>query len=268
LRNKDGNKLRTSWFLGMGFNGKTILITGGSRGIGRGILQAFHDKGANIVTCGRREPENLPENSHFMSLDIRKPESAEKLIQFTLEKTGRLDCLVNNAGGTPMEDAEQTSAELLDKIMALNLISPINLGREAYPALKKAGGSIINISSVSGVRPSPHTAAYGAAKAGLLNYTQSVAMEWAPEVRVNAIIVGLVKTEAAEKHYGGKKGVKYLSSELPMGRMGSPEDIAKACLFLADPANEYVSGACLEVHGGGEPPSFLMIAREAHKRGA
>ncbi len=251
----------------MSFQGKTVLITGGSRGIGRGILQAFVDKGATVVTCGRREPDNLPAGVHFIPLDIRKSESAEILVQYALDKTGRLDVLINNAGGTPMEDAEQTSAELLDKIMALNLISPINLSREAYPHLKVNGGSVINISSVSGARPSPHTAAYGAAKAGILNWTQSVAMEWAPEVRVNAIIVGLVKTEAAEHHYGGKKGVDYLSSELPMKRMGSPEDIAKACLFLADPANDYVSGACLEVHGGGEPPSFLMIAREAHKRG-
>jgi len=248
----------------MSFQGKTVLITGGSRGIGRGILQAYVDAGATVVTCGRRAPENLPDNVHFISLDIRKPESAETLVQFALDKTGQLDVLVNNAGGTPMEDAEQTSAELLDKIMALNLISPINLSREAYPHLKASNGSVINISSVSGARPSPHTAAYGAAKAGILNWTQSVAMEWAPKVRVNAIIVGLVKTEAAEKHYGGQKGVEYLSSELPMGRMGAPEDIAKACLFLADPSNEYVSGACLEVHGGGEPPSFLMIAREAN----
>lgn len=250
----------------MSFTGKTILITGGSRGIGRGILQAFHDAGATIVTCGRRAPEDLPVNVHFISLDIRKPESAERLVEYALEKTGQVDCLINNAGGTPMENAEQTSAELLDKIMALNLISPINLSRAAFAPLAVTNGSIINISSVSGVRPSPQTAAYGAAKAGLLNYTQSVAMEWAPRVRVNAIIVGLVKTEAAEKHYGGKKGIEYLSSELPMGRMGAPKDIAKACLFLADPSNEYVSGACLEVHGGGEPPSFLMIAREAHKR--
>ena len=251
----------------MSFQGKTVLITGGSRGIGRGILQAFVDQGAAVVTCGRREPDNLPANVHFISLDIRKPESAKALVKYALDQTGRLDVLVNNAGGTPMEDAEQTSAELLDKIMALNLISPINLSREAYPHLKKSNGSVINISSVSGARPSPHTAAYGAAKAGILNWTQSVAMEWAPEVRVNAIIVGLVKTEAAEHHYGGKRGVEYLSSELPMKRMGSPEDIAKACLFLADPANDYVSGACLEVHGGGEPPSFLMIAKEANKLG-
>ena len=246
----------------MSFKGKTILITGGSRGIGRGILAAFADQGANIVTCGRRDSGNLPAGTHFMALDIRKSGAAEALTEFAIQGTGRIDCLINNAGGTPMEDAHQASAELVDKIINLNLTAPINLCRAAYEQLKSHQGSIINISSVSGVRSSPKTAAYGAAKAGLLNYTTSLAMEWAPNIRVNAIIAGLIRTEASEKHYGGEKGIKHLSDNLPMGRMGLPEDIAKACLFLADPANSYVSGACLEVHGGGEPPSFLKIVEE------
>jgi len=92
-------------------------------------------------------------------------------------------------------------------------------------------------------------------------------MEWAPDIRVNAIIAGLVKTEASSDHYGGEKGMSHLASNLPMKRMGTPEDIAKACLFLANPENSYVSGACLEVFGGGEPPSFLKIAEEANRLG-
>ncbi len=249
------------------FKDQTIIVTGGSRGIGRGISEGYTRAGANVIICGRREPDDLPKGAHFISLDIRKPESAETLMEFAIGKTGQIDCLINNAGGTPMEDADQASAELVDKIMNLNLIAPINLSRAAYPHLKHRKGSIVNIASVSGVRPSPKTAAYGAAKAGLLNYTTSLAMEWAPHIRVNAIIVGLVQTEASEMHYGGKAGIAHLSSELPMGRMGMPSDIAKACMFLSDQDNQYVSGACLEVHGGGEPPSFLKIAQEAHKLG-
>ena len=106
--------------------------------------------------------------------------------------------------------------------------------------------------------------AYGAAKAGLLSVTTSLAMEWAPDVRVNAIIVGLVKTEASEDHYGGTEGMKFLANALPMKRMGAPSDIAKACTFLANSENSYVSGAALEVFGGGEPPYFLKIAEEAY----
>ncbi len=129
----------------------------------------------------------------------------------------------------------------------------------------KINGSLVNISSVSAIRSSPGTMAYGAAKAGLLNVTTSLAMEWAPDVRVNAIIAGLIVRDAAVDHYNGEKGMAYLAENLPMKRMGRPEDIANACVFLANPENAYVSGACLEVFGGGEPPSFLKITEEALK---
>lgn len=251
----------------MNFKGKTIIVTGGSRGIGRGIAERFATQGASIIICGRREPDTLPDNSHFISLDIRDPKAAKTLINFAIEKTGRVDCLVNNAGGGPPVASKDASPNLTQKVIALNLLAPINLAQAAYEALKANGGSIINISSVSATRSSPGSVAYGAAKAGLLNVTTSLAMEWAPDIRVNAIIVGLVKTEASADHYGGAKGMAHLASNLPMGRMGEPEDIAKACLFLADESNSYISGACLEVFGGGEPPSFLKITEEAHKLG-
>ena len=120
----------------------------------------------------------------------------------------------------------------------LNLLAPIYLSQAVYNYMyaNHVNGSIINISSVSATRSSPGSVAYGAAKAGLINVTTSLAMEWAPDVRVNAIIVGLVKTEASEAHYGGEKGMAYLADNLPMKRMGQPQDIAHACLFLADTA--------------------------------
>ncbi len=251
----------------MTFKDKTIIVTGGGRGIGRGISESFTAQGATIIICGRREPETLPKKAQFISLDIREPDAAKALIAFALEKTGRVDCLINNAGGGPPVASKDASPNLTRKVIALNLLAPINLAQAAYEPLKSSGGSIINISSVSATRSSPGSVAYGAAKAGLLNVTTSLAMEWAPDIRVNAIIVGLVKTEASADHYGGEKGMAHLASKLPMKRMGTPEDIAKACLFLADLANSYVSGACLEVFGGGEPPSFLKIAEDAHKLG-
>lgn len=251
----------------MSFKDKTIIVTGGGRGIGRGISESFAAKGANIIICGRREPDTLPDRAHFIALDIRDAEAAKTLIEFALEKTGRVDCLINNAGGGPPVASKDASPNLTQKVIALNLLAPINIAQAAYDALKKSGGSIINISSVSATRSSPRSVAYGAAKAGLINVTTSLAMEWAPDIRVNAIIVGLVKTEASADHYGGAKGMAHLASNLPMKRMGEPEDIAKACLFLADTTNSYVSGACLEVFGGGEPPSFLKIAQDAHNLG-
>lgn len=257
----------------MGFENKTIIVTGGGRGIGRGITKAFASEGANVIICGRNAPDafdaKIADRIHFLELDIREAVSAKILIDFAIEKTGRLDTLINNAGGGPPVASAEASARLTEKIVALNLLAPIYLSQAAYAVMKDnlVKGSIINISSVSATRSSPGSVAYGAAKAGLLNVTTSLAMEWAPLVRVNAIIAGLIKTEASEEHYGGRKGMKYLADALPMDRMGTPEDIAKACMFLADTENSYVSGACLEVFGGGEPPSFLKIAEEAHKLG-
>lgn len=247
----------------MTFKDKTVIVTGGGKGIGRGITERFVAQGATLIICGRRAPETLPDRTHFIALDIRNADAAETLIDFALGKTGRIDCFINNAGGGPPVASAEASPRLTEKIVALNLMAPIYLAQAAYPHLKKTGGSIINISSVSATRSSPGSVAYGAAKAGLLSVTTSLAMEWAPDVRVNAIIVGLVKTEASEDHYGGPKGMQFLADALPMKRMGAPSDIAKACAFLANPENSYVSGAALEVFGGGEPPYFLKIAEQA-----
>jgi NAD(P)-dependent dehydrogenase (short-subunit alcohol dehydrogenase family) len=118
----------------------------------------------------------------------------------------------------------------------------------------------VNIASVSGARPSPGTAAYGAAKAGLLNLTRSLAVEWAPRVRVNAITAGMIRTEQAHLHYGDEAGIARVSATVPLGRLALPEDIANACLFLASPLASYVSGADLLIHGGGERPAFLDAA--------
>lgn len=249
------------------FSGKTIIVTGGARGIGRGIVLKFAELGADTVICGRREPAPFPDGVkdrvHFISMDIRSDDAGKILTDFAIKATGRVDCLINNAGGGPPINSEDMPPKLAQKVVALNLLAPMNLSIAAYEALKQTNGSIVNISSVSAVRSSPGSMAYGAAKAGLLNVTTSLAMEWAPDIRVNAIIAGLIETEASADHYGGAAGMAHLSKALPMGRMGRPDDIASACVFLADSANSYVSGACLEVFGGGEPPSFLKITQEA-----
>lgn len=256
------------------FSDKTIIVTGGARGIGHGIASAFAEAGAHVIICSRSAPEafapDIAERISHISLDIRAPEAAQQLVDFAIEETGRLDCLINNAGGGPPVASAGASPRLTESVIKLNLLAPIYLSQAAYNTMraKNINGSIVNISSVSATRSSPGSVAYGAAKAGLLNVTTSLAMEWAPDVRVNAVIVGLVETDASQDHYGGKKGMEYLASQLPMQRMGRPSDIAKACLFLADPDSEYVSGACLEVFGGGEPPSFLRITSDASKLGS
>ena len=123
-----------------------------------------------------------------------------------------------------------------------------------------SGGSIINIASVSGIRPSPGTAAYGAAKAGLINLTGTLAIEWAPKVRVNVIAAGLIRTEQAHLHYGDDEGIARVADTVPLRRLGTASDVAGACLFFASPLAAYVSGANLLLHGGGETPAFLTAA--------
>jgi len=124
------------------------------------------------------------------------------------------------------------------------------------------GGVIVNIGSLSGHRGSPGTAAYGAAKAGLANLTKSLAMEWAPKVRVNAITVGYLETEQADLHYGDEAGRTAVARTVPMGRLVQPHDVARVCLFLASPEAAFVTGADIAVDGGGELPPFLRAQAE------
>jgi len=129
----------------MSFKNKTIIVTGGSRGIGRGISEGFAALGGNIIICGRHEPDTLSPNAHFIALDIREPEAAKTLVAFAMETTGRIDCLINNAGGGPPVASKDASPNLTQKVVALNLLAPINLSQAAYEPLKKSAGSIFRL---------------------------------------------------------------------------------------------------------------------------
>jgi len=252
------------------FSGSRVLVTGGTAGIGRGIAEAFLACGATVIVCGRKDPEATPASgtrrAEFRKCDVRQAEQCRALLEGIARDHGGLDVLVNNAGGSPEVDSATCSPTLIEKVIQLNLTSAFFMSQAAHSVMKgqPGGGSIINISSVSAVRSSPRTAAYGAAKAGLLNLTESLAMEWGPErIRVNALIVGLVATENSLEHYGGEAGLKRVGAMLPLQRMGTPGDVADACLYLASPLSAYVSGAKIEVHGGGEKPVFLDLAEIA-----
>jgi NAD(P)-dependent dehydrogenase (short-subunit alcohol dehydrogenase family) len=247
------------------FTGKVVVVTGGSRGVGRGITEAFLARGANVVICGRKVPAEDEMPAHggrravFVTADVREADQAGQVVNETTGRFGRLDVLVNNAGGSPAVAAAEASARFISQVIALNLTASFYCAQAAYRVMvgQEEGGSIVNIASVSGLRPSPGTAAYGAAKAGLINLTRSLAMEWAPEVRVNCIVAGMIATEAADSHYGGPEGVAAVAATVPLRRMGTPADIGGICLFLASPLASYVSGAVVEAQGGGEWPPFL-----------
>jgi NAD(P)-dependent dehydrogenase (short-subunit alcohol dehydrogenase family) len=253
--------------LSLDLSDRVALVTGGSRGIGRGIAEALVAAGATVVTCARSDAAPLPGTTH-RQCDVRDPEAVAALVAAVVEVHGRLDVLVNNAGGAPYAPAADASPRFHDKVLGLNLHAPLLVAQAANAVMQRqeTGGSIVNISSVSALRPSPGTAAYGAAKAGVDSLTRSLAVEWAPRVRVNAVDVGLCRTEQTDDHYGGDTGVTAIEGTIPLGRMARPEEVGHVVAFLASDLASYVSGAQVACHGGGEPPAFLVVQQSKEQQ--
>jgi NAD(P)-dependent dehydrogenase (short-subunit alcohol dehydrogenase family) len=208
--------------------------------------------GATVATCGRNEPDDLPEGVAFFAADVREADQADALVEAVVARFGRLDLLVNNAGGAPYVEAATASPRLTASTLALNLSGPFFVGQAANRVMQDQddGGVIVNIGSVSALRPSPGAAVYGAAKAGLWNLTQTLALEWGPKVRVNFISAGMIDTD--QGHYGDAESVARVEATVPLGRLGTPADVAEAVVFLASPGAAFVTGSNLVVDGGGE----------------
>jgi len=247
--------------------GQIAIVTGGTRGLGRAITEGLLATGCEVAICGRNAPGALPEaggrTAWFSACDVRDATQVRAFVDAVAARYGRIDLVVNNAGGTPLADSATTSPRFSESIVALNLLAPLHVAQAAnrHMQVQENGGAIINIASISGLRPAPGTAVYGAAKAGLLALTQGLAQEWGPIVRVNAIIVGLVKTENAAGTYGSEAAQAAIAASLPLKRMATGEDIARAVLLLASPLAAYISGAQLRVDGGGEKPLFLELVK-------
>lgn len=248
------------------YRGKVVLITGGTKGIGAGIASAYLAAGAQVFVCGRQAPEQLPQaagsEALFLSADVRDVDAMAQVFATIKQQAGRLDVLVNNAGGSPHADAASASPRFSESIIRLNLLAPLNIAQQANQLMQQQteGGVIIFIGSVSASRPSPGTAAYGAAKAGIVALASSLAVEWAPKVRVLTISPGLIQTEQSHLHYGDAAGIAAVGAGIPVGRMGEPADIANACLYAGSPMAAYFSGTNLLLHGGGERPAFLAAS--------
>jgi NAD(P)-dependent dehydrogenase (short-subunit alcohol dehydrogenase family) len=253
--------------LELDLSGRVALVTGGSQGIGAGIARVLVDAGATVVTCARSGVEAPAPGTTHVQCDVRDPEAVTAMVAGIVQEHGRLDVLVNNAGGAPYALAADASPRFLDKILALNLTAPLLVAQAANAVMQwqESGGAIVNISSVSALRPSPGTAAYGAAKAGVDSLTRSLAVEWAPRVRVNAIDVGLCRTEQTTDHYGDDDTVAAIEATIPLGRMAEPTEIGNVVCFLASDLASYVSGATVECHGGGEPPAFLHVVQKENE---
>ena len=270
---------------------KVVLVTGGARGVGAGIAAVLAGGGAVPIACGRtrprgvsgvcdgEEPTSLAGTDHpesrsaavpeFLVCDVRDEDAVTRMIGRIVETHGRLDGVVNNAGGSPFSLAIDGSARFASKIVELNMLAPLIVAKAAYAVMRDQpdGGAIVNISSVSGHRPSPGTSAYGAAKAGLDSLMASLAVEWAPRVRVNSVVAGPIRTELSHLHYGDDAGVAAVADTIPMGRLATPEDVGNAVAFLLSPLASYITGTTLTVHGGGEKPAFLDAANAGNQVG-
>jgi NAD(P)-dependent dehydrogenase (short-subunit alcohol dehydrogenase family) len=244
------------------FTGQVVLVTGGTRNIGRAIGERFAAAKATVVAAGRTDPGDI-EPIEFVACDVRDPDAVEALVRTIVTVHGRLDVVVNNAGGSPPVPADEATPRFSERIIALNLLAPLHVAQAANRVMQEQdeGGRIVNIGSLSGLRPSPNTAAYGAAKAGLVNLTQTLAMEWAPKVRVNMVTAGMVHTADTAEWYGEGETLARVNATVPLGRMAEPAEVADAVLAMASPLFRHASGANVVLHGGGERPPFLDAAQ-------
>lgn len=236
-----------------------VLVTGGTRGIGAAIAAAFDAEGETVVVCGRHRPDVV--TGSFVACDVGHPEEVDALVATILERHGRLDVLINNAGGSGWAEASRISLESFARVIELNLLAPFSLAQRANTVMQTQdeGGVIVNVGSTAAIRPAPGMAAYSAAKAALSNLTRTLAIEWAPKVRVNCVAPGPVATERAATMY---EPVDAVAATIPVGRLAEPADVATACLLLADRRASYITGAELVVDGGGERPALLQAILE------
>jgi len=243
--------------------GKVAIVTGGSQGVGLGIARSFLRAGASVVTCARtpfdrppaaEDDEQLARCIHVQA-DIRDDSQIEKVIAAAVDRFGRLDALVNNAGGQPPADTATASPRFIRAVVELNLTAPMIFAAAAYRVMaeQETGGHIVNISSQSSLPGGGGgtLAPYGAAKAGLNHMTRSLAVAWGRKVRVNCVSLGWVETEAMVDLLLPGDASAAIRDKIPVGRMGTPEDIGNICLFLVSEQGSYINGATIWADGGG-----------------
>ncbi len=242
-------------------SGKVAIITGSTRGIGEAMARGLAEFGAKVVITSRK-PENVKETTEAFEKEgfevlgipchIGKSEQQDMLIQQTIEKWGRIDILINNAATNlsfgPMEQTEESA---YDKIMEINVKGPFELSKKAFPHLSKNGGSIINVSSVEGLKPAYGMATYSMSKSAIAMLTQNQAKEWGRYgIRANTVCPGLVKTKLSTALWSNESMLEHYTENIPLQRMAQPDEMAGIAVFLASDASSYVTGGVFTADGG------------------
>ena len=238
--------------------GKIAVVTGGSRGIGRAIVQAFAEAGADVViasrkldaceTAAKEVSASSGRDALAVACHVGRWDECDHLIDATLERFGRFDVLVNNAGMSPLyDDLASVTQELYDKTFAVNLKGPFRLGVLAGTYMAgHDGGAIVNVGTIGSLIASPNELPYACAKAGLNALTVGLAEAFAPKVRVNAILPGPFRSDITNAWTDEQRAGHYV----PLGRLGEPHEAAALALYLACPASSYTTGAIVRVDGG------------------
>ena len=242
--------------------GKVALVTGASKGIGQAIAEYYAAAGAKVIVSSRKQDavdavavEIKAKGFEATGIACHMGDMADvsRLAEATLAKYGTIDILVNNAAVNPVfGPVVDTSLEAFDKIMAVNVKGPFELAKKFYPILKaKKSGSVINISSIGGLRPEQGLGIYSMSKAALISLTKVFAKEWGDDnIRANVICPGLIKTKFSEALWSNDKVMAMMMKVLPIKRVGAPEEIAALALYLASDSSAYCTGSVFTADGG------------------